>query len=122
MDIRIKSTDYQITPEVSEYLDGRLAGIEKLLADDAFTARCEVELGRDSGQHRRYDNMWMAEVQVFYDGEHVRATNHASTINAAIDDVKEEVERQIRKSKKTHIRFLRKGGAALKRLMRFGGQ
>ena len=75
MDIRIKSTDYDITPEVSRYLEGRTASIEKLLADQAVHARLEIEVGRDAGRHRE---------------------------------------------KRAHIRFIRKGGAILKRIMRFG--
>lgn len=123
MDIRIKGTDYTVGQDVQEYLASRLGGIEKLLGNDASNARCEVELGRDAGRPRHGDHVYFCEIQIFFGhGEHVRATNKAASINAAIDDVKEEVERQLRKAKKAHVRFLRKSGAALKRLMRFSGQ
>jgi ribosome-associated translation inhibitor RaiA len=48
----------------------------------------------------------------------VYARNNAPTVNVAIDDVKEEVERQLRREKKLHIRMYRRGGAWAKRVLR----
>ncbi len=121
MDIRIKTKDYELTEEVRSYLDDRLASIERLLAQNAAAARCEVEIGRDAGGSRHGANMWFAEILVIQPGaEDVRASNNAATVNAAIDDVKEEIERQLRQEKKLHIRVMRKTGAAIKNWMRFG--
>ena len=121
MDIRIKSTDYSITPDVAAYLDGRIAALEKMIGQDAHRMRMEVELGRDAGRPRHGANIWFAEIQIIAPGAPViRATNRSESINGAIDDVKEEVERQLRQEKKLHIRVLRKSGAMLKRMMRFG--
>lgn len=121
MDVRIKTNDYQITPEVSAYLDERVASLEKFVGDDAGTARCEVEVGRDAGRPRHGANIWFAEIHIIQPGmARVYARNNAQSLNAAIDDVKEEVERQLRQNKKLHMRVLRKTGAAVKRWMRFG--
>ena len=121
MDIRIKATGYELTSETREYLDGRLASLEKLLGGDTSLVRCEVELGRDAGRPRHGANLWFAEIRVIVPGvSSVYARNNSESINGAIDDVKEEVERQLRQEKKLHIRVLRKSGAALKNLMRFG--
>lgn len=120
MDIRIKAKDFELTNEVRSYLDERLAALEKFVSDPAV-ARCEVELGRDAGGQRHGDNMWFAEVRILVPGnDAVYARNNSSTVNAAIDDVKEEVERQLRKGKKLHIRMMRKTGSAIKNWMRFG--
>ena len=121
MDIRIKTTDYEITPEVSAYLDERIAALEKFLTGDTEITRCEVELGRAAGRPRHGANIWFAEISVIQPGmTRVHARNNAQSINAAIDDVKEEVERQLRSEKKLHIRLMRKTGAAVKSWMRFG--
>ncbi len=121
MEVRVKAKGYQITSEVSAYLEERIASFNKLLGGDTDTARCEVEIGRDAGRPRHGANIWFAEINLIRPGETpIRATNHSESINGAIDDVKEEVERQLRKAKRTHIRWLRKGGATLKRLMRLG--
>jgi ribosome-associated translation inhibitor RaiA len=84
-------------------------------------ARIEVELGRDAGGMRHGANMWFAEVQVIVPGEErVYARNNSQSVNGAIDDVKEEVERQLRKRKRTNLSYIRKSGAMLKRFMRWG--
>lgn len=121
MDIRIKTTDYELTPEARKYLDDRIASLAKFLRDNAGTARCEIELGRDGGGQRHGANMWFAEIRIMQPGSTpVYARNTASSVNAAIDDVKEEVERQMRREKKLHIRVIRKTGAAVKNWMKFG--
>ena len=121
MDIRIKSTDYEITPEVSAYLDEKIGAIEKLLGSDAELARVEIELGRDAGNQRHGEHVWFAEINVGYPGgESIHVSNHESTVNAAIDMAKDEAVRQLRKSRRSHTRFIRKSGAMLKDLMRWG--
>lgn len=120
METRIKS-DYQLTPEVREYLDGRLSTLEKFLGGNAELARCEVELGRAAGRPKHGKNLWFAEMCIVRPGrERIYARNNAETVNAAIDDVKEEIERQLLRDRQLHRRVFRKGGAVLKRIMRFG--
>lgn len=118
MDVRIKTTDYQLTPGTSEYLDERVRHIEKLLGEDASQARCEIEIGRD-GHAKHGANIWVAEIQVSYPGGRiVRATNHSESVNGAIDDAKAELERQMREEKKVQTSFLKRSGMAAKRLLR----
>ena len=121
MDVRIKATDYQLTPQAQEYLGSRIASLQKLLVGVEDVARIEVELGRDAGRPRHGKNIWFAEIRVVVPGQSpVYARNNSESVNGAIDDVKEEVERQLRRERKLHIRFLRKSGAFAKRLLRFG--
>ncbi|MEK7132476.1 MAG: HPF/RaiA family ribosome-associated protein [Patescibacteria group bacterium] len=121
MDIRIKTTNYELTTEVRDYLDGRVRALEKFLGRDAGLTRCEVEVGRDAGRPRHGRNIWFAEIIVIIPGrDRVYAKNNSESVNGAIDDVKEEVERQILRSRGLHRRFLRKGGAILKNIIRFG--
>jgi ribosomal subunit interface protein len=120
MELRTKSTNYEITPEVENYLSGRIDTLTKLLSEKADITRCEVELGRDAGRPRHGKNIWFAEIRVFVPGEgDVYARNNSESINGAIDDVKEEIERQLRKRKSSSTAFLRRSGAMLKRLTRF---
>ncbi len=121
MDIRIKATNYEMNTETSDYLASRLSHIEKLLGGDAEHTRCEVELGRDAGRPRHGQYVWFAEMQVIYPGgNRIRATNHSESINGAIDDAKAELERQLKRERKLHIRLARRGGALAKHLLRFG--
>lgn len=118
MEIRIKSTDYEMTRDVSDYLDDKLVAIEKLLGDDTAVARCEVEIGRDAGRPRHGANIYFAEFNISYPGGFVRATNRSESINGAIDDAKEEAARQLKRARKLHIRMWRRSGSLAKRLLR----
>ena len=121
MNIRIKASEYELTLEARQYLEDRLASLEKMLGDDAALARCEVELGRAAGGQRHGANMWFAEIHIKSPGgAQVYARNNSESINGAIDDVKEEAERQVRKGRKLHIRIARKTGSAIKNWLRSG--
>lgn len=120
MDIRIKATDYQMTPDTEEYLAHRLTVLERFLGDKQGITRCEVELGRDAGGQRKGKNLYFAEVRIITPGESdVYARNNSESVHGAIDDVKEEVEYQLRKRKRRSMYSVRRIGASVKRWMRW---
>jgi len=118
MEIRIKSSDYEMTPEVATYLDEKIAMIAKLVGEDE-AARCEVEIGRAVG-HSQQGNIWKAEITVFLGGDRLRAIAQEESINAAIDIAKDEMLQQLRKSKGRHMALARRAGAYVKSWLRFG--
>lgn len=121
MDVRIKATDFQMTPEVEAYVQQRTRSLEKLLSDVEDVARIEIEIGRDAGRPRHGANIFFAEMIIIVPGqERLYARNNSESVNGAIDDVKEEIEKQLRREKKFHIRLYRQGGRLAKRLLRFG--
>ena len=121
MNIRIKATDYQMTPDTEAYLGERLKTLEKLLGETAELARCEVEIGRDAGRPRHGAHLYFAEIRIAPPGESpVYARNNSESVNGAIDDVKEEVERQLRKNKRRTIRLTRRVGAQVKQWLWWG--
>ena len=119
MNTRIKTSDYKMPAKVAEYLDDRLAGLEKLLGDDAETTRCEVELGRATGKHKHSDHQWFAEIQIKRPGgKPLVARNHETSINAAIDNARNEMRAQLLKTKTLRTNKTRKDAASVKRMMR----
>lgn len=120
MEIRIKTTDYQMTQEVSNYLEERLSHIEKFLSDGVASARVEVEVGKAEGHHKHSEHQYFAELQLVRPGfSRLVAKNNEPTINAAIDNAKDELMRQLRQDKRLHTRVWRKGGAFAKKLLRW---
>ena len=118
MDIRTKVTDYQMTDAVQRYLDDKVAVIEKHIGERARQARLEIEIGK-SGGHSKHGENWFAELQVrIPGGNYARVVCEAETVQAAIDEAKDEMLRKLRTSKIEHTSFLRKSGAALKRMLR----
>ena len=119
MDIRVKASDYQMTPEVSKYLDEKIAQIETLIGAEADQSRVEADVGRATGHHKHSEYMYFAELQLLRPGwPRLVAKNHEPNVNSAIENAKEELLRQIRHEKKLHARVWRRGGALAKRLLR----
>jgi ribosomal subunit interface protein len=119
MNIRTKTADYEITSEVSSYLDERLQAIEKILGNNADNTQCDITLGKGAAHSKHGAHMWFAEITISQPGEdRVNATAETESLNAAIDKVKDEILKQLRNRKKFHQRVLHKGGAAFKRLIR----
>jgi ribosomal subunit interface protein len=117
MDIRIKTSDYEMTSEVAAYLDEKIASLERLIKDGA--ARCEVEIGRAVGSSQQGD-VWKAEIIVHQFGERFVAIAKEESINAAIDIAKDEMLQQLRKNKDRGTTLTRRMGAKLKKMARFG--
>ena len=120
MDIRLKTTDYQMTDIVQSYLDDRVATIEKHLGERANKARIEIELGR-AGGHSKHGENWFAEFQVTIPGgEHVRVVAQGETMNAAIDAAKDECLMKIKKDRTRYITNMRHVGAKVKQWLKGG--
>jgi ribosome-associated translation inhibitor RaiA len=117
MDVRLKTTDYEMPTEVATYLDGKLAMIEKLVTDDA--SRCEVDLGRSAG-HPQQGKIWKAEIVLHHFGERMRAIAEEESVKAAIDIVKDEIMTLLKKNRGKKTTTLRRAGAQLKKFARRG--
>lgn len=107
-----------MTAEDTRYLDARIEAIQKLIARKADVTRCEVDISRAAGKKHHSDYMWHIEMRVMVPGtEPVYAENHAGSVSVAIDDAKEEIERQLRKKKTRKRQALKKGGAKAKDML-----
>lgn len=118
----IKTTNFTMTPEAESFLDEKMRSIEKLLprasADDEV--RCDIELEKEVAQN--HGRIWRAEMNLFVHGKVYRATARAEDINGAIDEARNEMQKRLRRNKKKRFSALRRGGARLKELLRFGGR
>ena len=120
METRIKTKGgYEITGDVSKYLDTRLKAIEKLLGDDE-AVRCQVELGRSARHSKKGEDQWVVDIDVKAGRSRWHASEDALTIKAAIDEVKDEIIQQIRKEKATKRDAVKKGGQKIKEMVKSG--
>lgn len=118
MQINVKATQYNLTPEVREYLDKKLAAIRNFLDESQGTAVCDVELEHEYAQ--QHGRVFRAEVNLNAHGEFFRAEENAESMNAAIDAVHDEIVSRLRKGKTKHVNMLRRGGARMKEWLRWG--
>lgn len=117
MELKIKTSDYVMTPDVSAYLAEKVSALERLVHDEA--GRCEVEIGRGVG-HSQQGDVWKAEIVIHQNGERLYAIAQGESVKAAIDIAKDEMLQQLRKEKEKNVSLTRRLGARLKKFARRG--
>ncbi len=117
MQTTYKASGYEWNEEVREYLDDRIEDIERLVKDP--TALFVVELQREAPHE--HGSVYRAEANLNMGGDLFRAVGVGESMNAAIDAMKDEVLRQVKRHKEKHTSFLRRTGAQVKEWMRWGG-
>jgi putative sigma-54 modulation protein len=120
MRTQIKATNIELTLAIQDYVDKKLASLEKFFGpqDDPLIV---VEVGKTTKHHRSGD-VFRAEVKVRVSGKDYYAFVERDDLYASIDEVKDEIIREITGSKSKTRALIRRGGAKLKSLLKRFGQ
>ena len=119
MHYSIKTTDFDATPEVLKYLDDKLAPLEKFINKDDGSVKCDVEIGRTT-EHHQSGKIFRVEINVSIGKRMFRAEAEEESIYAAIDAVKDEITKRLKRHKGREFALLKRGGEKIKNLLRFG--
>jgi len=117
----IKTTDFDMTPEVASYLDSKLVSLDKYIHRDDESVKCDVELERTT-EHHNSGSIYRAEINLSIGGTLFRAESTEETMNAAIDEAKDEMVKQLRRFKSKRMTLLKRGGEKIKGFLKFGRQ
>ncbi|OGN30028.1 MAG: ribosomal subunit interface protein [Candidatus Yanofskybacteria bacterium RIFCSPLOWO2_01_FULL_49_25] len=98
MNIILHGKNIELTPSIKAYVDEKLGHVAKVLGTDSGSIKMDVEIGRPSAHHLK-GLVHYAEVNLSVGGMIFRATAEHEDVHTAIDKVRDEVERQIRKFK-----------------------
>ncbi|MBI2474381.1 MAG: ribosome-associated translation inhibitor RaiA [Candidatus Taylorbacteria bacterium] len=113
MRLNTKGTNISLTPEIQDYLEKRIEAVGKMIDLDNPTLIIDAELGRTTGHHQSGD-IFKAEINIAYDGEHWRAVSEGSDLYSAIDDMRDEIVEELRSYKGRRRSLLKRGGASIK--------
>lgn len=116
--INLKSTNITISSGLATLIDEKFKILEKVLPREATDAKCEVELERL--QEHQSGKIYRVEVNLFVAGTLYRAETAEEQIERAIDVVRDELRRKLQKGNGKRHSLIRRGGQALKNMMRFG--
>ena len=119
MNITIKATKYRLTPETEAILEEKLAAPLRLLGEKGDTALLEIEIEEAPPEGRSSEPCRLV-ARLMVDGTVFHAEAVKPSPESAADRVRSELEAEIRRSRGRTRRLLRRGGAALKRMLRFG--
>lgn len=116
MKINTKATGITLTPSIVDYIEKRVKTFEKFLAgvEDILV---NVEVGKTTKHHKSGD-VFRAEVQVVANGKTYYAVAETEDLYAAIDEVKDQVTRELTSKRKKTSDLFRRGGAKVKDLLR----
>ena len=115
MNINIKATNMELTGAISEYVNKRLASIEKFSKDGNITG--SVEVGKTTNHHKQ-GYVYKAEFNIDMNGEHFFADSEQSDLYAAIDDAKEEISRTISSNKDRKQTLFKRGAKNVKKMVK----
>lgn len=118
MQINIKATNFELTPEINDYINKKIGGLEKFIEFAGSSAQIWVEVGRTT-KHHRTGNIFRAEIQIrlpHWD-KGVRAEAENYDLYAAIDEAREEMKRELGKIKDKKISLIRKGARFFKKII-----
>ncbi len=124
MRIVIKATGIKLTDGLRVLVREKISDLEKFLEEilkreDVFNGReprteAFVEIGKPSGHHRKGD-VFYAECQIPLPGKGVRAVAKRENLKLALTEVKDELQRQLKKYKESQKARLERNQRKLKK-------
>jgi ribosomal subunit interface protein len=119
MNINIKATNIELTEHLTDYIHKKLDGVEKFVpAKDPTSIRIYMEIGKTTTHHQTGADMYRAEINLKADSGYFRAVKTGASPDAAVDMAKDEIVRELTGHADKQRTLLRRGGAAVKNLIR----
>jgi putative sigma-54 modulation protein len=115
MNISIKSTNIELTPALRDYTEKRMRSITKFTKGEPTVS---VEIGKTTAHHKQGD-VFIAEVIVVTPlGKQFMASSEKSDLYEAIDDVRNEIARELSSDKDKRVTLFRRGAKKVKWMLR----
>ncbi len=112
----LKATNMELTDAIREYVEKRLSQLDKLLQGHR-DMHLSVEVGKTTRHHKEGD-FFFAEVNLVLGGENFRAVSERDNLYTAIDEVKDELARELTHFKDRRRTLIRRGSLAIKNTLK----
>lgn len=129
MKINIKATNLDLTPAIKQYIEEKIIGLEKLLSSKSIdwdpeigrpTVEAFVEISRTTKHHHK-GPVFRAEINVPMPGQGkvLRAEAEQWDIRVAVDQIKDEIQIELKKYNQSQNAKFKRGSRMIKNLLRF---
>lgn len=98
MKIMLHSKNMELTPSIESWVSEKVSTLNKLLKSADQLAELRVEVGRPSKHHQK-GQVYYAEINLKLGSNLFRAEAEYFDLRTAVDFVRDEIERQIKKFK-----------------------
>jgi putative sigma-54 modulation protein len=117
MTTNVKTTNFELTDSISDYLSKRIVSLDKFISkDEADSVIADIEIGKTRNGQNTGD-IYRAEINLQFKGDVLRAESEKSDIYEAIDDMKNDITRQLRKHKSKRRTSIRNGAKRFKKML-----
>ena len=118
MKIIFKKRDFAITPSIESYVDKKMETLEKFFKSFGEEKRViEIELGRVTARHKTGD-VFRAEINLDLGGKMFRAESEQTDIFSAIDEMRDDLEQEIKKFKEKKGTIFLRGARSIAKKFR----
>lgn len=115
--ITTKVTNADISDELKDILEQKLHSLEKFIGNET-DVKCDVEFEKVAPHEN--GPIYRIEANLFVAGVMHRAEATRESFAEAIDEVRDELDKELRRHNKKHTTLLKKGGRRFKEMIRFG--
>lgn len=117
ININIKSKNFNMTPQIEEYITSKISSVEKFL-QMSREENVLVEFEVEQSKHHKKGEVYRAEANLSVRGKLFRGDSTRYDVKTAIDNVKDQLEKQIRRSKTRRFELFEKGARVIKNILR----
>jgi len=118
MKIIFKKKDFVITPSIESYVEKKIETLEKFFKSFGEEKRIiEVELGKSVGRQKS-GNIFRAEINLNLGGKMFRAESEKDDLFAAIDEMRDDLEQEIKKFKEKKDTIFIRGARSIAKKFR----
>lgn len=117
MNIKIKATNIELTEAISEYANKRILNIEKFIKGIDSEILVYIEVGKTTNHHKQGE-VFRAEINIDISGSKFYSFSEKEDLYVAIDDVVDEIIRQIKNQKNKKQTLFKRGAKRLKEIIR----
>lgn len=118
MQINIRATNMELTPNLKNYTEKRLKGLDKFIDPGKPEISGFVEIGKIT-KHHREGNIFRAEIQLKHPDyrSDLRVETESQDLYAAIDEASEKIKRVLIQSKEKRKSFVKRGARLFKKIV-----
>ncbi|MEX0933455.1 MAG: ribosome-associated translation inhibitor RaiA [Candidatus Paceibacterota bacterium] len=118
MNINIKTTNIELTDSIRDYLDKKMAQVEKFITAPNTEPIADIEIGKTTNAKNSAEDLFKAEINLQIGGKLYRYSAEEAELYAAIDKMKDQITREVRKDKEKRRDFFRRGALKMKEMIR----
>jgi len=115
--IQFKATNTEMIGELQDIMEMKLHSLEKYIGNET-DLKCAVEFEKVTVQNS--GKIFRIEANLNVGGKLFRAESTETTFEEAIDEVRNELDKEMRRSNKKKETMVKKGGRKIKEMLRFG--